>query len=71
MRQTTSDSMRPLLMDSDKASAQGGPLEVRALETVIGSLPRSLGWRISNLLIQRRIVDASRRCSPRASTLSA
>lgn len=36
-------------MDSDKASAQGGPLEVKALETVIGSLPRSLGWRVSNL----------------------
>jgi hypothetical protein len=46
-------------MDSDKVSAQGGPLEVKALETVIGSLPRSLGWRVSNLPVQRRIVDAS------------
>jgi hypothetical protein len=47
-------------MDSDKVSAQGGRLEVNALETVVGSLPRSLGWRVSNLPILRRILEASR-----------
>jgi hypothetical protein len=47
-------------MDSDKVSAQGGRLEVSALETVVGSLPRSLGWRVSNLPILRRIREASR-----------
>jgi hypothetical protein len=46
-------------MDSDNVSAQGGRLEVNALETV-GSLPRSLGWRVSNLPILRRILEASR-----------
>jgi len=30
---------------------------VTALETVIGWLPRSLGWRVSNLPILRRIIE--------------
>ncbi|MCC8964851.1 class I SAM-dependent methyltransferase [Bradyrhizobium sp. Pear76] len=30
---------------------------VTALETVVGWLPRSLGWRVSNLPILRRILD--------------
>ena len=30
---------------------------VTALETVVGWLPRSLGWRVSNLPILRRILE--------------